>query len=199
MIIKIIQDFPHIVVTAVITTLITLLRKQIVEIIMFVVRRLRGEGKRLEGKWYLYIYCHLQDNYSFNEIILNIKLSLSKNIKYKVESTDSTMYPTNDATRECKNVFSKYSGYLKIENTYLNLLLHSNDKNYRDTTFHKYLDLFIDGQKLFFGVYASTHYNLQPCCGVSILSRHQITKDRVDNLIKKNYSRLYNLIYVEKR
>lgn len=193
---KIIQEFPYTFFTVIITAVISVFGKKVIEFSRFIIRKLKGEGKKLEGNWNLYLYCNSQEDYIFNESVLTFKLSFSLKLKYNAESMSSYMYSIKDSTKN-KNVFNKYRGYLEYEDAYLNLLLHSENKNYWDTTFHKFNYSNINEEHIFCGVYASTDYNFKPCCGISILSRNKLSKEDVNELIKVNYSRLNYLIFMK--
>ena len=190
---EIIQGLPYTVVTIIITAIISLSAKKVGEAIVLLFRILTNEGKTLRGQWYLYLYCGAKDDYVFNESVMKFKLSLSFKLKYAVESVDSIMYSSKDLSQ--KNVFEdKYKGYLQREGTFLNLCLHSLKKEYYDATFHKFRYTSLDDNSFFVGIYASSDYDTKPCCGVSILSKAQLTKVKVDELIRRNYSRKNNWI-----
>lgn len=204
MIDRIMSDLPFLLLTIVLWTLITAILtvsgKQLVERIRLFMRLRKGKYKNFEGNWYIYIYI-ISDSKELvrNEIQCNFKLALTKQWQYKVEELKSIFYYQDDNSEKSLDITELYQGELGFDYYYMNILLHRREDPNQDDTLLKFWkkDMVEPGKEIYYGVYVSTTYGEMPCCGISILSKNSLTQVELDAHIMLKYTCLPYVTYLD--
>ncbi len=144
----------------------------------------RFKKNRIVGNWHVYEVTKCSNNTKFTKGICTIKHGLMH--KYVVKMSNDELI---------------YTGIAEVEENHLYFKLKNcNDANVRKETCWQRYDLKYDNYKCLCGLWLSNNYDNVTCCGISILSLDELSKDEVNLIISENYtSESSLLIYVERR
>jgi len=167
------DKIPDLLLGAVVGFIVTKLLSLLISIIKFLSSiKFNTEMQRIKGKWYIHTCIRdAKGTPIVSSAVLEIRLTPFS--KYGVKSFDGNNDPYfGTAFREANNLV---------------LRLRARDRKYMDLTYHKLSLVTFDDYNTLCGTFVSTDYRQRVCAGISILSKTEISRNKVIKIIKENY------------
>lgn len=132
---------------------------------------LRFRKNRIIGNWYIYERTVKENKKLKTSGYCSITFGILS--RFKIKMTNNNLV---------------YIGTANVEDNHLYMTVtNKNDNQIRkETCFQRYDFSYGDYDKMY-GLWVSNNYDGHTCCGVSILSKVQLTEDEVDELLENSY------------
>jgi len=165
---KMLESIPSAITGAIIAVLIT----YCYTVLKSIKRISKKEKEKIIDNWYINIgVFDAKEGFTITSNKMRIKLNWKK--QYIVTTNDK-----ND---------NAYFGMAIVEATNLIINLKSKQKNYPDSTCHRFHISPQEKYKIYYGTFVSSDYRQKNCSGISILARENLGYAKIKDLIKRNY------------